>query len=69
MHTIRPDRKARFKAALALSGTTMSEWADRAGVVRQHVHQTLRYPEISAPLTEKIDAFIADVEQKAKAVA
>jgi hypothetical protein len=64
MRQFRPDRKRKFKAALALTGLTAQQWAEQESVTRQHLNATLRDPGESKPLTEKIDAFIADVEAK-----
>lgn len=58
MQPIAPSRKAKFKAALALAGITQEEWADGAGVTRQHVGAVLREERVSPGLNEKIDAFI-----------
>ena len=69
MRSFRPDRKRKFKAALALVGLTASEWAAKESVTRQHLNATLNDESESKPLTEKIDAFIEEVEVKAKAVA
>lgn len=64
MRKIRPNRKARFKAALALLGMGVDEWAKGEGVTRQHVNATLNDPTESAALIQKIDAFIADVDAR-----
>ena len=64
MRQIRPDRKRKFKAALALAGLTASQWADKESVTRQHLNATLNNESESKPLTEKIDAFIADVNAR-----
>lgn len=64
MRPFRPDRKRKFKAALALEGLTQQQWAEREGVTRQHLNATLNDETESKPLTEKIDAFIADIEAK-----
>ena len=62
MKKLRPDRKARFKAALALRGMGMEQWAKSEGVTRQHLNATLNDPTESAALVEKIDAFILDTD-------
>lgn len=64
MRPIRPNRKRKFKAALALVGLTQQQWAVKESVTRQHLNATLNDESESKPLTEKIDAFIADVEAK-----
>lgn len=66
MRKLRPDRKARFKAALALAGMGVDEWAKGEKVTRQHVNATLNSERESASLIEKIDAFIAKVEAQTK---
>lgn len=58
MRRIAPSRKAKFNAALALVGMTKTEWADSAGVTRQHVNALLREERESSKLDEKIDTFI-----------
>lgn len=67
MRQIRPDRKRKFKAALALAGITAQQWAEKEGITRQHLNSTLNNESESKPLTEKIDAFIADVEARVMA--
>lgn len=64
MRKLKANRKARFKAALALAGMTMQEWAKEAGVTRQHLSATLREDRESGTLTAKVDVFIAEVETK-----
>lgn len=64
MRQIRPDRKRKFKAALALTGLTAQQWAEKEGITRQHLNATLNDENESKPLTEKIDAFIAEVGAK-----
>lgn len=51
------DRKARFRAALALTDMTAAEWAQEQGVTPSHLSQVLRGLRESKSLTEKIDAF------------
>jgi hypothetical protein len=52
-------RKARFAAALVEADMTIGEFArDVGGVSRTHLRRTLEDPTQSAPLIEKIDAFI-----------
>lgn len=67
MRQIRPDRKRKFKAALALVGLTQQQWAVQEGITRQHLNATLNDESESKPLTEKIDAFIVEVGQKVAA--
>lgn len=67
MPRLRPDRKKRFKAALALSGMKMQDWAGQAEVTPQHLNATLNEQRESNRLIEKVDAFIADVEAKVMA--
>jgi hypothetical protein len=69
MRKLRPGRKARFKAALALADLGVDEWAKKAGVTRQHVNATLNNPKESAALIAAIDAFIAEVNERAQLVA
>jgi hypothetical protein len=52
-------RKALFRAALALAGTTAERWAEGEGVTSGHLSHVLAGKRESATLTEKIDAFIA----------
>lgn len=67
MRQIRPDRKRKFKAALALAGLTAQQWAEKEGVTRQHLNSTLNDESESKPLTEKIDAFIVEVGERVAA--
>jgi hypothetical protein len=62
MRKLHPDRKARFKAALALAKIGVEEWAKEAGITRQHLNATLNDKRQSGTLIEKVDAFIAEVE-------
>ena len=50
-------RRKRFRAALALAGLSLKQWAEREGVTRQHVREVLIGARVSAPLNEKIDEF------------
>jgi hypothetical protein len=51
-------RKRRFKAAIELADTTIKAWADEAGISTTHLYETLDGKRVSAPLNERIDAFI-----------
>lgn len=51
-------RKA-FKAALALSGTTLTKWAEQQGVTPEHLWTVLSGRRDSARLLNEVDAFIA----------
>lgn len=54
-------RKALFVAALVEADMSAKRWAEeRGGVSQVQLYRTLRHPEQSAPLTAKIDAFIAE---------
>lgn len=53
-----PTRKARFRAALALAGITAKEWAEQYGCSENHLYLFLAGRRDSAPLTEKMEAFI-----------
>lgn len=63
-------RKARFKSALARlhPPMTMDDWAAKHDVGYTHLYLTLKDPTQSQTLTEKIDAFIEEVEEKTRAV-
>jgi predicted transcriptional regulator len=63
---IQSSRKARFKAALARVGMTMREWAEQQDVGYTHLYLTLKDPTQSLSLTAKIDAFVDEIEAKAK---
>lgn len=64
MRKLKPNRKARFRAALFLAGMSVQEFADSVGITRQHLNATLREDRESGSLTAKVDAFIAEVEAK-----
>ncbi len=53
-------RKQLFKAALALSGQTAAEWAERNGLTPQWVSLVLNGHEVSLRLSDKMDAFILE---------
>lgn len=50
-------RKARFLAALRLTGMTMSEWAEAEGTVQGYVSNLLAGRRVNESLNKKIDAF------------
>ena len=62
-------RKARFRAALIRAGMTQGEWAEKNEMVREHLNRVLNGHVLSPPVTEKIDAFIEEIEAKVAAVA
>lgn len=59
MPNVIPGRKAMFRAALAVAGLTLEQWAKSESVSAGHVSNVLAEKRTSDPLTEKIDAFIA----------
>lgn len=63
MVRIKATRKARFESALKLVGMTQEQWAEEEGKVsRTQLNEFLNLKRVSAPLTEKIDAFIKRIE-------
>lgn len=60
------NRKARFKAALALDGTTQKEWAGGQELTVQHIAMTLRGERESKKLIDAIDSYIQGVEKKSR---
>lgn len=50
-------RKARFRAALALSGKTAETWAEENGITPSHLSQVLSGKRESRTLMEKVEAF------------
>lgn len=56
----RLSRKAGFAAALVEAGVSASAFALNVGVSRRMLYRVLNDPKQSAPLTAKIDAFIAE---------
>jgi lambda repressor-like predicted transcriptional regulator len=53
-------RKASFVAALTEAGMSASAWAkNEGGVSKTQLYRVLADPKNSAPLTQKIDRFIA----------
>lgn len=64
MPRIQSTRKARFKAACARAGISQGQWATDNEVERSHLFKVLNNSRESIRLTEKIDAFIASVEQQ-----
>jgi gp16 family phage-associated protein len=59
-------RKARFRAALALAGLTMEQWAEQNGITPSHLSHVLSGNRDSLTLIEKVDAF-ADKQLQAVA--
>lgn len=57
-------RKARFQAALVLTGLTQGSWARLTGVHRVYLNNVLNGRIQSVTLTEKIDAFIEETESR-----
>lgn len=55
-------RKARFESALKLVGLDQKSWAEANSVPKTHLNEFLNDKRVSAPLKQKIDAFIAKVE-------
>jgi predicted transcriptional regulator len=51
------DRKARFRAALALTEMTAKEWAVQEGITESHLSKVLAGDRESRTLLDKIDAF------------
>lgn len=64
MPRILTSRKARFTAALALAGKTLTQWAFEHDVHRVHLNAVLRGERESPRLTQAVDRFIADVEKR-----
>lgn len=62
MVKLRVPRKARFESALKLTGLTQTTWAEANRVALTHLNEFLNGKRVSAPLTEKVDRFIAKVE-------
>lgn len=63
MVRIRATRKSRFAAALKLVGMTQKQWAQVQGNVSvTQLNEFLNGHRVSAPLTSKVDAFVAKVE-------
>ena len=67
-HT-KANRKALFRAALALNEMTAAEWADKNGITGGAVSLNLSGFRSSAELTAKIDAFIEQHMGKQRALA
>jgi hypothetical protein len=57
----KPNRSAKFKAALALAGITVDRFVAQSDidVTPAHLYAVLRGDRESASLIEKVDAFIA----------
>ena len=54
------DRKRQFRAALALVGLTVEQWALAHDYSRHHVIQVIEGHRVSRTLGQTIDAFIAE---------
>ena len=59
MPRAKTSRKALFKAALAITGTTLKEWAEANGITSGHLLHVLAGRKESMVLAAKIDAYIA----------
>lgn len=57
MATKTGDRKARFRAALALARKTQEQWATENGITSGHLTHVLAGRRPSQTLLDKIDAF------------
>ena len=64
MLTLVPTRKARFQAALILTGMTQGQWAELGGRTRGYVNMVLNGKMQSRKLDQEIDAFVAEVEAR-----
>jgi hypothetical protein len=64
MPRILTGRKARFTAALALTGQTLTQWAFDHGVHRVHLNAVLRGERESPRLIREADRFVANVERR-----
>lgn len=53
------ERKRQFRKALALAELTAAQWADKHGIGATYLSRFLAGQTVSAPLTAKVDAFIA----------
>lgn len=62
MVKLKVSRKARFESALKLVGLNQTSWAEANSVALTHLNEFLNGKRVSAPLTQKVDAFIAKVE-------
>lgn len=60
MHGRVTERKAEFKAACALAGTTMLRWCKERGITYTHLYHVLDGRRESASLVRDVDAFIAE---------
>lgn len=55
----RSERKARFRAALAIQRLTANQWADMNDTHPAYVSRVLSGKAVSQPMVTKIEAFIA----------
>lgn len=58
------DRRAEFKAAIAIARTTIGAWCYAHNVTTGHLYQVIRGDRESPPLVAKIEAFIAEQLQE-----
>lgn len=58
MPRAKASRKALFKAALAITGTTLNQWAESHEITPGHLSHVLAGRKESMSLSEKIDAYI-----------
>lgn len=69
MKRVKNVRKARFRAALALTGHTQDSWAKQEGIPPSVLSLVLDGKRVQADVSRKIEAFTAKHAKHAKAVA
>lgn len=60
MPRAKTSRKALFKAALAIAGTTQDQWCEKEGLSVGHLSLVLAGKRESRSLTDRVDAFIKE---------
>ena len=69
MPKVKTSRKQLFRAALAIAGQTVVQWAASEGLTPEHVSLVLNGRRESARLLDKIDAFVREKMDKHTALA
>lgn len=59
MRKVKNIRKARFRAALALTGHTQDSWAKQEGIAPSMLSQVLNGERVNDAVMEKVEAFTA----------
>jgi len=66
MYEIEMNRRKQFRIALEMAGMNATEFAANIGVSKQLVTQVIQNPQVSRPVNDKINEFIAQYMNELK---